>query len=86
MVLGVWDPSIHPFLLTLPVCGGCAKCEAPLTALRTLGSNQEVTVVQSLLGTDGGRREVFVQPTGSRMVFCYPFGNLGEMLTELTGS
>lgn len=33
-----------------------------------------------------GRKEVFVQPTGSRMVFCYPFVNLGEMPTELTGS
>lgn len=60
--------------------------ETPLTALRSLGSNQEPAVAQSLLDADGGRKEVFVQPIGSRMVFYYPVGNLGEMPTELTGS
>lgn len=52
--------SLLPSLLTLPDCG-CwvqwCKCEASLTALRTLGSNQEVTVDQSPLGALGRWRE-----------------------------
>lgn len=77
---------LHPSLLTLPNCGGWVqwcKGEVPLIALRTLGSNQEVTVEELTKAhlvpwADGRRKEVFVQPTGWGMVFCYPFGVLGR--------
>lgn len=52
--LGSLHPSISIDLASLWELGYWSKCEARPTALRTLGSNQEAAVVQSLLDAGGG--------------------------------